>query len=271
MVAGNVVEDRAPGGAWVPGGPSLYSARAAAALGARVTLITRLSPGFDRTTLEGLDLRPIPATSLPRYANTYDAAGNRTQLLLCPGEPLDAHLSLDAPADALIVAPAYHEFDALPVVPAHLLAVSYQGILRTADGQGRVLHTPGPASATLPFSAPGSFAFFSEEDTADPEGLAQALAGRGVTVFLTRGPQGATLFRHGEITSFPAVPASANDPTGAGDCFAAAFVVRFVETRSVEKATLFALAAAALSVEGEGLASVPARAQVESRLARVAA
>lgn len=271
MVAGNVVEDRAPGGGWVPGGPSLYSARTAASLGARVTLLTRLTPGYDRSALAGLDARAVLATALPRYANTYDAAGNRTQLLLSPGEPLDAPLHLETPADALIVAPAYHEFEALPVVPAPVLAVSYQGILRAANGEGHVLQMPDPASATLPFSAPGSFAFFSDEDAADSEGLARTLAGRGITVILTRGYRGATLYRGDAATPFPAAPAVPVDPTGAGDCFAAAFVVRFVETRSVEQAARFALAAAAVSVEGEGLAAIPTRAQVESRLARVAA
>ncbi len=271
MVAGNVVEDRAPDGSWVPGGPSLYSARAAAALGARVTLLTRLTPGYDRAVLDGLDVRPISAASLPRYANSYDAGGRRTQLLISHGEPLDAALPLEAPADALLVAPAYHEFGALPVIPARLLAVCYQGILRAADGSGRVLPAVEPATATLPFSAPGSFAFFSDEDTADPDGLARTIAGRGVIVFLTRGARGATLFRDGTAASFAALPASPVDPTGAGDCFAAAFMVRFAESRSIETATQFALAAAALSVEGEGLAALPARAEVELRLARAAA
>lgn len=73
VVAGNVTEDRAPDGGWVPGGPSLYAARMAHALGARVTLLTTLSPSFDRACLEGLEVPPFPADVLPRYANAYDA------------------------------------------------------------------------------------------------------------------------------------------------------------------------------------------------------
>lgn len=271
MVAGNVVEDRAPDGSWVPGGPSLYSARAAAALGARVTLLTRLTPGYDRTVLEGLDVHAVPAATVPRYANTYDSAGSRTQLLLARGEPLDMALELPEPAAALIVAPAYHEFDALPVVPARLLAVSLQGILRAADAAGHVLHAPDPATSTLPFSAPGSFAFFSDEDAADAPALATALAARGVTVLLTRGYRGAVLYRGAAVTIFEAVPATPSDPTGAGDCFATAFVVRFVETANLDQSIRFALAAAALAVEGQGITALPTRASVESRLARVAA
>lgn len=271
MVAGNVVEDRAPDGSWVPGGPSLYSARTAAALGAEVTLITRLPAGYDRAVLAGLELQALDAGHAPRYANSYTPAGDRAQLLLHPGEPLDCHLALPRPADALLVAPAYHEFDALPVVPAKVLAVSYQGILRRADGAGRIHPTPDPDTAVLPFAAPGSFAFFSEEDTAQPEALAAFLATRNVTVLLTRGYRGAVMYHGGSVHHFEAVPATATDPTGAGDCFATAFVVRYIETARLKDACHFALAAGSLAVEAPALAGVPTRAQIESRMARVAA
>src|SRR5690606_7292561 len=110
VVVGNVVEDQAPGGGWVPGGPSLYIARTALALGAEATLVTTLAPGYDRSVLEGLAARAIPAASAPRYANTYSAEGQRTQLLFAPGEPIPVDAAGGAgPCDGLIVAPAYHE------------------------------------------------------------------------------------------------------------------------------------------------------------------
>ena len=266
-----MVEDRAPDGGWVPGGPSLYCARAADALGARVTLVTRLNTAYDRAALAGLDVRSAPAATVPRYANRYDAHGERTQFLLAPGESLDVPLQLASPADALIVAPAYHECAAPPPIAHALLAVSLQGVLRTTDTEGRVRPVPDPAALTLAFSEPGSFAFFSEEDTDDPGSLATNLAARDVTVLLTRGYRGATVYAAGRITHFDALPARPVDPTGAGDCFASAFVVRYVETQSLAAALPFALAAGALAVEGSGLAGVPTRAAIESRLARVAA
>ena len=54
MVAGNVAEDRAPGG-WAPGGPSLYTARMCVALGARVTLLSAIPPGYPAEALAGID------------------------------------------------------------------------------------------------------------------------------------------------------------------------------------------------------------------------
>jgi len=236
-----------------------------------VTLVTRLTKGYDRAVLAGLDVKSAPAELPPRYANTYDASGERTQSLLAPGDPLDISLELESPADALIVAPAYHELRSLPHVRYNLLAVSLQGILRTTDAEGRVRPATDPAAAASPFARPGSFVFFSEEDTAEPDGLAQALAALNITVLLTRGYRGATLYASGQVAHFDALPARPVDPTGAGDCFATAFLVRYIETRSLTDALRFALAAGALAVEGFGLAGVPTRTAIESRLARVAA
>ena len=56
------------------------------------------------------------------------------------------------------------------------------------------------------------------------------------------------------------------DSTGAGDVFAAAFMVRVHETGDVMKSARFASAAAALVVQGPGLAAVADRAAIETLL-----
>ena len=61
------------------------------------------------------------------------------------------------------------------------------------------------------------------------------------------------------------------DPTGAGDCFSMAFIVRMVETGDMDEACRFALAAGSLAVESSGIATIPTRAAVEARLQGVAA
>lgn len=264
-----MVEDRAPAGGWAPGGPSLYTARAAAALGADVTLITNLPTGYPRAPFAGIDLRVRAVAPAPRYANQYDAGGDRRQLLLARGEGLEAGA---IPAcDALIVAPAYHELAALPAAAAAVVAIELQGLLRTADAAGRVSAHPVPLARVRPFARPGMFAFLSEEDTARPTLLARELATAGMTVALTRGYRGAQLFTASGERHLDALPAQAVDPTGAGDCFATAFVVRSLEGGDIVEAARFALAAGALAVERPGLEGIPTRAMVEARLAKVAA
>jgi sugar/nucleoside kinase (ribokinase family) len=57
------------------------------------------------------------------------------------------------------------------------------------------------------------------------------------------------------------------DSTGAGDVFAAAYLVRLSETRDPLTAARFANAMASLSVEGVGVEGVPQRRAVEERMA----
>jgi sugar/nucleoside kinase (ribokinase family) len=64
----------------------------------------------------------------------------------------------------------------------------------------------------------------------------------------------------------PGFPAVEVDPTGAGDVFAAAFLVRLQETEDPVQAARFANAVASFCVEGPGVAGIPTREQVEERL-----
>jgi hypothetical protein len=246
----------------------------ARALGAEVTLITTLEPDFPAGLLDGLDVRATPG-AVARYENRYDALGNRTQRLLAPGSDLRLvpHLAPGESFDLVFYAPAYHEFRKAPLrFQGALVGVSLQGALRTTDEEGRVIPHPRPLEAARALVRPGWCAFLSEEDTAAPEALAAVLAAERTLVVLTRGYNGATLFElDGSSTSYPAVPAEATEPTGAGDCFAMAFMVRLAETDSVDQAMRFALAAGALAVEAPGLAGIASRAAIEERMTREAA
>lgn len=274
VVAGNVAEDRSPQGAWVPGGPSLYSARQAAALGARVRLATNLPPGFDTAALAGIDVIATAHEPAPRYANTYDDAGNRTQLLLHEGPRLELDpRAVPETVDLLLVAPAYHELAAMPPVRAAYTGIALQGFLRDRGGDGSVHPHGQPLEQVRTIAISGAIAFLSEEDTADAHALAARLSAQDVTVLLTRGYRGAVVFVPGEpprdLTAIPAGPVA--DPTGAGDCFATALMVRLAETGDLREACRFGLAAGALAVEGVGLAGIPTREAIEARLGKVAA
>jgi sugar/nucleoside kinase (ribokinase family) len=57
------------------------------------------------------------------------------------------------------------------------------------------------------------------------------------------------------------------DPTGAGDVFAAAFLVRYHETGDAADAAAFAACAASCAVEGVGVSSLGDRPEVLRRMA----
>ena len=165
VIVGNVTEDLTPECAWTPGGPALYSARAAAALGADVTLVSRVPEDYDRSLFEGLTVKELPAEGCPRFENTHPDGGLRRQMLHQAGEPIAAD---DVPtgltADAAIAAPVLDELEAFPPVEAPVRIVSLQGALRWAMPNRpvrRAAYAPSRARALQPM---GAIAVFSDED-----------------------------------------------------------------------------------------------------------
>ena len=65
-------------------------------------------------------------------------------------------------------------------------------------------------------------------------------------------------------TQGPPRPANELDPTGAGDTFATAFVIRLLDTANPAQAARFAYVTASFGVEDFGHAGIPSRAQVEA-------
>ena len=260
--------DRTRDGGFTPGGPSLYASLAFHALGADVTLITTMEDEFDIEVLAGVDVRSQPG-ELPRYANTYERSGNRKQFLLAEGSPLQLvpHLKGDEPEIAFIT-PAFHEFRRAPLrFQNSIVGVSLQGPLRAITGRQRVIHHSHPYAVAEKFLRPGWVAFLSDEDTAEPEQLCAYIAELGAVAVLTRGHNGATLFdSDGSTEHWDALPARPVDPTGAGDCFASAFLFRLAETEELTSAMQFGLAAGALAVEGKGLDGIASREDIESRM-----
>ncbi len=261
-------------GAWVPGGPSLYASHVARVLGANVTLLTNLTPAFDRDSLRGLGLVALNSQRMPRYENSYAEWGARTQLLHDPGEEIPAAVIASAVAhevpEITFFAPAYHELSDLgDIILPGMVALSAQGPLRARNGL-RVMPVTAPEGVADTLVSPRSWVFFSTEDAGSCESgsrLGRAVTDRGASAIMTDGEHGVVVFRPGLRTeSWKAVPArQAIDPTGAGDTFATSFLIRLAETGDELLAIRFALAASSLAVERRGVQNIPTRDEIESR------
>ncbi len=239
-------------------------------------MITGLEPDFDTGAFGPIsDVRGPQDGELPRYANSYDNQGNRRQFLLAEGSPLEVvpYLRPEDRPDVVLFTPGFHEFRSAPLrFRDALVGISLQGPLRALTGRQRVIPHSHPLKVADRFVRPGWIAFFSEEDTNQPEELAAHIASLRAVAVLTRGYNGATLFdSDGSHHHWEAIPADPVDPTGAGDCFASAFMFRLAETEELESAMRFALAAGSLAVEGPGLAGIPNRQAIEARMTREAA
>ena len=102
----------------------------------------------------------------------------------------------------------------------------------------------------------------SEADVAGDWGLIAHIASLAPLLLVTQGAQGAVVFENGSQRHYPALPVKEVDPTGAGDVFAAAFLLKYAEGKELEKAVQFAHLMAGLSVKGKGMASVPGHQEI---------
>ncbi|MDP3882245.1 MAG: carbohydrate kinase family protein [Nanoarchaeota archaeon] len=84
------------------------------------------------------------------------------------------------------------------------------------------------------------------------------------TLVVKKGGEGAQLFSKEQEYSLPAKKVNAVDTTGAGDCFAAAFVACLDEGKSLQEALNFAVHAGTLSVIKKGARSMPSLREIEA-------
>lgn len=251
------------------GGAAAYASSAAARLGLAAAAVTSLSDDFPFwSELEGVEVHYRSSRRTTEFENRY-RDGAREQRIgalaasLTENELLEIRSRVGDDA-AVLYCPIAHELE-LPFVrlaPRGLAGAAPQGFFRQWDDSGRVGIRDWPQAAER--LAGVDVVCLSERDAPLPEELAESFTGTAFVV--TRGAAGCRLYSEGDVFSFPAPPARELDPTGAGDVFAAAFLVALRENQPLSRAARFASAAAALSVEGAGLDALPGRDAVESRL-----
>jgi hypothetical protein len=254
LAIGHITHDQTAAGLTV-GGTVAYAGRAAQALGCRTAVVTSAEESYDvAAALPEITVRHVPALQTTTFANHYNGTG-RQQWLYGLAAPLAAG---DIPVawrrSAIVhLAPVAGEVDpdTIRLFTNSLVGVTPQGWLRRWDETGRVSPTRWPAAETvLPLAAA---VIMSEEDLPDRAFLDLCREYARLLV-LTQGPAGCTVFLAGEARSFPAPAVMAQDLTGAGDIFAAAFLIRLLQTRgNAWEAAAFANEIASESVTQDGL------------------
>jgi hypothetical protein len=265
LVVGHVTRDLVDGG-WNGGGAALYSSAAASRLGLRAAVLTRAeSDGDLRDVPPDISVYRLPSSATTTFRNLYEGS-HRTQQVTAVGATIGrGDIPDDLPDVPLVLlAPVLGEVD--PAIRRGFggrVAIAAQGWLRTRSGED-VVHAPWQADEALT-NAVAIFA--STEDAAPDElpALVRHWRSKVPIVVLTEGPRGGTIFLRDSERAIPVFPARQVDPTGAGDVFAAAFLARYVETSDPYEAAEFAAAAAACSVEGVGISTIPDRDMIAVR------
>lgn len=219
------------------GGPPSYAAAVLQGLGERVYVVTKHGPslpkewpllqGLGRMSLAPNCLEPNKPTT--RFSLNYRGPRRALRLLsLC--SPIDPGQLVQGPMDVVLVSPVMDELSerALAIIRsrAHLCLLDPQGFLRRADARGRCYLAP-------PSFNPLRFADYVKLDLEEARALLGPMPPHEALERLTRmGPRSAILtYRGGAYMALgparyhlPLPRVAAEDPTGAGDIFCAAFV-----------------------------------------------
>jgi sugar/nucleoside kinase (ribokinase family) len=281
LTIGHVTRDMHPDGTYSPGGTVTFAALTAYRLGSVAAIVTcgdgKLLEELPAELLEiGLTVHPSSKTTT--FANLYHQ-GFRTQYLLSRADQLQVE---DVPeswrnASIVLLGPLAQELSPALVrlFPRRLgaiIAATPQGWLRRWDLDGRVWPTPWiAAEEILPLLdviilSHDDLLPFANGNRTDADAILTHWSKQVPILVATDGRHGATLFQNGNAEKFPAYPAIEADPTGAGDVFAAAFLVHFHRNWNLREAMNFANCVASLSIEHAGIEGIPTMEMVTERM-----
>jgi len=268
LVVGHVTRDLALDGGFRVGGTATYAALAAWRLGATVGVLTSAEPSFRLfDAAPDIHVARRPAEQTTTFENIY-TGGHRQQYLRAVAATLTgAEMPLGWERTPIIhLGPVAQEIAPSLVdrLDCKLLGVTPQGWLRRWDNHGLVSPTSWSWAADLLTRADA--VILSLEDLGGDRGLLARYIRQSRLLVQTVGAEGAIVYHNGCETRTSAYEVNEQDPTGAGDVFAAAFLLRLFETDDAVEAARYANSAASFVVEGVGIANVPTREQVEWRL-----
>ena len=274
VTIGHVSKDLRPDGSGVAGGTALYASLAASRLGYEAGLVTTLAAAdgwlLGEALAAGVSCVGGVSAATTTFENRYQGEARR-QVLHAVAAPLDQR---DVPAawrQAAIVhlGPVAQELPSDAQWPAlfhsSLIGVTPQGWMRRWDAGGAVEAIPwAGADRLLPHC---HVLVMSREDAGGDWALLEAYARLAPLTVITAGGDEALILERGRaIARVPALAARPVDLTGAGDVFAAGFLVGYHETGDPLRAARLGHAAAAAAIEAEGTRGIAERAVVEARL-----
>ena len=278
LVVGHVTHDRVADG-FTPGGSAYYTAQTWRALGADSRVITCVGTDFAaKDAFDGVPAVVRRAGRTTVFRNHYPADGPRAQWVDAVAPSVAPELLPGAwrQPDVLLLAPVFGEVDlsmwrerARPGI----LAIAVQGWVRTAEprcvGDTRrvVSRVWRPRSKDLDAV---NVALLSDEDLRGQPTLLDRLTARVPLVVRTHGVRGCELLRKGTSTVIGAYATREVDPTGAGDTFAAGFLLGLADGKGPEDAAHMGAAAASIIVESHGGKALPRMAEARARAINLA-
>ena len=259
---GHITED-VIGQVSLPGGTVFYGALTASRLGLTSAVLTSCPRGYSPPVkLNSTEIAIVESEQITRFQNTYEFVGSetyRTQTVKSVAGKIQGN---DVPEDWLEsklihLGPLVGEIDdeVVKLFPDSLVALSLQGWLRQLDSNGVVRNKVWSGTEILLHADLG---FCSIEDLS-PDVDIEEWAKLVPLLVITDGRRGAMIYEKGVPFKIAPISVEEVDPTGAGDVFAAAFLIRYSETMDSMESAIYASIAAGLSVSSLGGDSIPDR------------
>ncbi len=280
LTLGHITRDLRPDGTFTLGGTVTFAALTAYRLGLAAGIVTRAASAIIQDlshTLSGIAISAYPSNETTTFVNQY-TQGFRTQYLREKADSLSLN---DIPSawrntPIVLLGPLAQEIapDVVASFPRRfgaIIAATPQGWLRRWDADGRVWPTSWQtAEQILPLLdvlilSHDDLLPFAHDNRKEADAILHAWSMQVPLLVATDGRHGATLFRHGTTQHFSAYKVQEVDPTGAGDVFAAAFLVSLYRYNDPERAVDFANCVASFSIEHEGTEGLPTLEMVQAR------
>ena len=271
LVCGHVTLDRYDD-ALLPGGSAYYAGHAYRALGAHVWVATTAGPDFPREALAGLEADVAPAPRTTSFENRYTANGRRSHSVSAIAPRLEAsHLVARwRTPDLLHLAPVVGEVDLrswLGAVSARLVGLGVQGCVRAVLPDGQVAQPRWDLDRA---DLAGVSAACLGEDDLDGQGdLLDRLAAVVPIVAFTHSGRGCDVIVRGRTRRLGVYRTCEVEPTGAGDVFAAGFLLGLARGDDPVDAARLGTAAASVVVEGRAGKTLGRVGEAYARLASV--
>jgi len=267
VAIGHVTLDRF-GESTRPGGSALYAAVTAYRLGLSVGLLTSHGDDFPLEVIPPkIEVISIPADETTVFEHRHEPGG-RVSHVRSVASPLT---TADVPEDwrdaaLTLLAPVVDEVDPMiaTLFTDGAVGAAAQGWVRQVTPDGRVIPRPWQSPESLLQSVQALF--LSREDILGQEAEVIEWFQRMPVGVLTADRVGALLFVNGERYEVQPRPAREVDPTGAGDVFAATFLIQYQRDGDAWQAAAAAACAGSLAVEGEGWSAVADRAALDAAL-----
>jgi sugar/nucleoside kinase (ribokinase family) len=259
---------------WRIGGTATYAAAAAACLGDRVALLTRVGPNErDRLAARcqelGIELHALPSEVTTTFSFRYVDGRRRLRLKArAKGIGAEAIPASLRTTRSVVLASIAHEiepsvFEVYGDVPRVLAA---QGYLRSWEADGTIRRREWDEAHDVLRQV--TVAVVSEEDIEGDLDLARGWA-KTAPMIVTIAERGAIVLRGGRETRVGGFPADeVVDQTGAGDAFCAGLALALADGDDLEAGVRFANAVASFAVEGVGTIALAPRQKVQARMQR---